>query len=109
MPPQTPTYPALTQSAAIPGRRRGLSIRVDRSLIEAVDRTVARFVHTRRQAPISRNAFICRAIEHELDHLRRSSLPRRRRRQGKADSHGGGDTARAANGLPAQAHGATTL
>jgi hypothetical protein len=74
------------------------SIKVPVALIEDVDRTLVRFVHTRRQAPISRNEFIRQAIEAKLDHLRRSSSPRRRRSSGGGTLSGGGNTAPGGNG-----------
>ena len=81
-------------------RCRVYSIKVPVVLIEHVDRTLLRFVHTRRQAPISRNEFIRQAIEEKLDHLRRSSRPHRHRgRRQTGTLRRGGNTARPANGL----------
>jgi hypothetical protein len=90
------------QAAVLPSRSRVFSIKVPVTLIAAVDRTLRRFLHTRREAPISRNEFIRRAIEERLDHLRRSSRPHRRRgrRPRKGALSGGGNTALGGNGFP---------
>jgi hypothetical protein len=72
---------------------RVFSMKVPVSLIAEVDRTLVRFVHTRREAPMSRNEFIRRSIEEKLDHLRRSSQRRpRRERSGRGTLRGGGNT-----------------
>lgn len=56
-------------------------------LMAAVRATLKRFVHTRRAAPLNQSEFIRRAIEHELDHLRRAALPRKRRNRGGVIPH----------------------
>jgi hypothetical protein len=53
--------------------RKVLAIKIPGTLLAEIDATVARFVHTRVAAPLTRNAFIERAIVNELKHLARSS------------------------------------
>lgn len=48
-------------------------------LMDKVDHTLARFIHTRKGKPLNRSEFIRRAIEKDLLHLERSRKPRGKR------------------------------
>jgi hypothetical protein len=50
-----------------------LSLRVPAELLDLVDDTVARSVHTRKEAPWTRSSFIIAAIEEKLKKMARSS------------------------------------
>jgi metal-responsive CopG/Arc/MetJ family transcriptional regulator len=69
-----------------------VAIKIPESMLAEVDATVSRFVYTRREALITRNAFIERAIAHELAHLKRSRSRRSVRTDLKADCGGVGIT-----------------
>jgi hypothetical protein len=59
-------------------RMKVYSFKAPEPLMQQVRGTLKRFVHTRRQAPLNESEFIRRAIEHELDHLRRGAACKRR-------------------------------